>query len=105
MASKGDSPKVISVEVPADVLKSLRLPGLRPMQTREGPKMKKDKQKATQLVHESPRKHQKKEKPTVQQKGKVVNLESDEGVDEGVEDIIIKGVDPISKLPEYIPPH
>lgn len=91
------------MEVPADVPKSPRSPRARPTLKREGPKMKKDKQKATQPVCESPRKHQKKQKPTTQEKGKVVNLEFDEGVDEGAEDIDIEGVDPISKLPEYIP--
>lgn len=34
----------------------------------------------------------------------MVNLESDDGVDEGKKDIDIEGVDPISKILEYIPP-
>lgn len=57
------------------------------------------------MVCESPRKHQKKQKPTAQEKGKVVNLESDEGTEEtgmGIEEIDIEGVEPISKLPEYM---
>lgn len=43
----------------------------------------------------SPRKHPRKENPTTQEKGKVVDLEDDKGV----EDIDIEGVDSISKLP------
>lgn len=34
----------------------------------------------------------------------MVNLESNKGIDEGTKDIDIEGVDPISKIPEYIPP-
>jgi len=47
-----------------------------------------------------------KEKPNVQEIGKVVDLESDEGIEEigmGMEEIDIEGVDPISKLAKYIP--
>jgi len=58
-------------------------------------------------MHELPRKHQKKEKPPTQEKGKVVDLESDEGMQEtrmDAKDIDVEGVDPISKLPQYIPP-
>jgi len=56
-------------------------------------------------VCESPKRHvtveaQRKEKSSVKEKGKVVNLEAEEGM----EDIDIEGVDPISKLLEYIPP-
>ena len=50
-----------------------------------------------------------------QEKGKVVDLQPDkdiedvgvgvEDVDMGVEDIDVEGGKPISKLPEYIPPH
>jgi len=47
-------------------------------------------------VHDSPRKHlttqaQQKEKPSMKEKGKVFDLE----VEEGAKDIYIKGVDPI----------
>jgi len=68
------------------------------MTPKEGPKTKKDKQKETQPVRESPMKHQKKEDPIAQEKGKVVDLESEEAaedVDMGTKDIYIKGVDPI----------
>jgi len=57
-------------------------------------------------VYESPRKHvatksQKKEKLSIKDKGKVVDLEAIEGAEE----IDTKGVDPISKFPDYILPH
>jgi len=47
MASERASPQVVSVEVPAEVLKSLRLPRPRPTLIKEGPKTKKDKKKET----------------------------------------------------------
>ena len=65
MASKGASPEVVSVEVPASVSKSSRSPRLKPTPAREASNKKKDKQKATQPVHEFSRKNQKKEKPTI----------------------------------------
>lgn len=43
MATKGDAPKVASVEVPAEVHKLPRSPRPSPMPPKEGPKMKKDK--------------------------------------------------------------
>lgn len=107
MASEVASPEVVSVDMPTAVSKSLRSPRQKPTPVGEASKTKKDKQKVTHLVRESPKKHQKKEKPTVQGKGKVVNLESDEGAKEagmGTEEIDIEGVDLISKLPKYIPP-
>lgn len=73
-----------------EVPKSLRLPKPRPTSQKEGPKTKKDKHKAKQLVHESPRKHQKKENPTAQEKGKVIDLGPDKDIEDvgvGVEDI------------------
>lgn len=56
-------------------------------------------------VCESLRKHattqaQMRDKMSVKEKIKVVNLEGEKGV----EDIHTEGVDPISKLPDYIPP-
>ena len=57
MASEGVSPEFISVEVLTKVPKLLRSPRPRPTTTKEGPKTKKDKQKVTQSVRESPRKH------------------------------------------------
>jgi len=66
-------------------------------------------------VHESPRKHQKKENPTTEDKRKAVDLEPSEDIeyinvdmeeiDMGEEDIDVFGVGPISKLPPYVPPH
>ena len=81
-------------------------PRPKPTPTREVPKPKKDKQKKWMSVHETPRKHaatqaQGKERSSMKEKGKVVDLEAEEGV----EDIKIEGVDPIPKLPDYIPPH
>jgi len=68
MTVEGDAPEVVmvveevapniaSVKVLAEVPKSLRLPRLRPMPTKEGSKMKKYKQKVTPPVRMSPRKH------------------------------------------------
>ena len=107
MATEGATPKVVSVEVTAEVPKSQRFPKPKPIPPKEGPKMKKDKQKATQLVHESPMKHQKKEKPTAQEQAKVVDLEPDEDIEDigvGVGDVDVEGEDPISKIPPYVPP-
>lgn len=68
----------------------------------------------TLLVHSSPRKHPQKENPTLQEKGKVADLEPREDseeintggddIDMGVEDVDVEGSDLISKLPKYIPP-
>jgi len=104
VASEGVSPKVMSMEVLATVPMTLRSPRPKPMLMREVPKPKKDNQKKLMPVCESPRKHaptqaRRKEKLSAKEKGKVVNLE----VEEGLEDIDLKGVDPILKLPEYIP--
>jgi len=68
--------------VPVEVPKSLRSPSLRPTLTTKGPKVKKDKQKVAQPVRTFPRKHLQKDKPTAQEKGKVVNLESEEGTED-----------------------
>lgn len=57
IASEGASPEVMSMEVLAAVLMMSRSPRLKPMPTREVPKLKKDKQKKPMLVHESPQKH------------------------------------------------
>ena len=64
-------------------------------------------------MHESQRKHQKKEKATAQEKAKVVDMEPDEDiedvgvglkdVDMGTKDVGVEGTNPISKLPPYIP--
>jgi len=56
-------------------------------------------------VYESPRKHaatqaQKKEKLSTKNKGKVVDLETEEGM----KDIYTEGVDPMSEFLDYIPP-
>lgn len=63
----------------------------------------------------SPRKHPQKDKPTTQEKGKVINLELVEEVEEipmddediamETEDVEVEGSEPISKLSEYIPLH
>lgn len=108
MASEGASLEVVSVEVLVAVPKSPRSPRLKCMLEGEASKMKKDKQKAIQLTCESLRKHHRKEKRTTQEKVKVVNPEANKGIEEtymGTENIDIEGVDPISKLPEYIPLH
>ena len=57
MAAEGASLEVSSVELHAKVSNSPRLPRPRPTPTTEGPKEKKDKQKAAQLVHLSCRRH------------------------------------------------
>lgn len=79
MASKRAASKVISVDMPTTVPKSLKSPRLKPTLETEGSRMKKDKLKVIQLVCELRRKHQKKEKPTTHEKGKVVNLEFNKG--------------------------
>lgn len=57
MAAKGVAPEVVSVEVLAEVHKSLRLAKMRPTSTKEGPKTKRDKKKAPQPVHALAMKH------------------------------------------------
>lgn len=104
IASKGASSEVVSMEVPAAVPKAPRSPRLKPTPKREAPKPKKDKQKKTMPMRESPRKHTstqvpQKENPIAQGKGKVVDLEAEEGA----KDIDIEGADTISKFQEYIP--
>lgn len=47
MEAKGATSEVASEEVPGEVLKSPRSPRLRPTPPKEGPNMKKDKQKET----------------------------------------------------------
>lgn len=114
--TKGDAPKVGSVEVPVEVPKSVRKPKSRPTPTREGPKSKKDKQKAKQSVRASLRKHPQTGKPTTSEKGKAIDVEPEVEVEElhvdtndidmdGVENVDVEGSDPISKLPEYIHSH
>lgn len=61
METKGVSPEIASFEVPVEVPKSLRSPRLRPTLTKEGPKMKKDKEKVTLQVRALPKKHSQKE--------------------------------------------
>lgn len=67
------------MEVPTAVPKSQRSPRLKLASPRQVPKMKKDKDMKTLLVHESPRKHQRKKNSAAQEKGKVVDLEADKG--------------------------
>lgn len=57
MEIEGTALEIASVEVPAEVPKSLRSPRLRPTLIKEGPKMKKYNKKLTQSVRASPRKH------------------------------------------------
>lgn len=62
----------------------------------------------------SPRRNPQKDKPTTQENGKTINLEpeeeeiedismDDEDLGVEVEEVEVKGSDPITKLPEYIP--
>ena len=105
VTSEGATHEFMSMEVPTAMPKAPRSPRPKPMPKREAPKPKRDKQKKMMPVHESPRKHpntqaQRKEKKTTQEKGKVVELDAEEGA----KDIDIEGVDPILKLLEQIPP-
>lgn len=63
----------------------------------------------------SSRRNPPKDKPTTQEKGKAINLESEEeeiedismndedlGID--VEEVEVQGDDPITRLPKYVPP-
>jgi len=104
VASKGASMEVVSMEALAPVPMVLRSPRPKPTPNRETQiaKLKKDKLKKLVLVCKSPKKNtamqkQKKEK----QLEKVVDLEVEEG--QGVEDIDAEGMEPIIKLPKYIP--
>lgn len=104
ITSELNSPEVMSIKVLTVVHNAPRFPKPKPTLTREVPKLKKDKQKKTLSVRESLRKNpntqaQRKENPSTQEKGKVVDLEAKEGI----EDIDIDKVDHILKLPEYIP--
>lgn len=113
ITTEGLSLEVTSVEVRVEALKSPRSPNMRATPPKVGPKTKNDKQKETQSVCELPRKHQKKENPIARENGNIVELESEkdveyisvgvEDIDMGVEDIDAEGVDPISKLPAYVP--
>jgi len=100
IASEGVSQDVMSMEVPTAVPTASRLPRAKPTPVREVPKLKKYKQNKLVPVHKSTRKHaateaQRKEKTSSKEKGKVVDLD----VEEGVEDIDIKGVDPYLSCP------
>ena len=79
MGAEVAAPEV--VEVLAEVPKSLRMLRLKPTPTKETMKDKKAKQPAIS-VHTSPR--QNPTNPTVQEKGKAINLEREE---EDIEDI------------------
>ena len=57
IASKGASPEVMSMEVPAAVPTTPRSLWPKPTLVKEVPNPNKDKQKKPVLVHESPRKH------------------------------------------------
>lgn len=110
MGAKVASPEV--AEVLAEVPKSPRTPRLKPTPTKETMKEKKGKQPAIPM-HASPRR--KPPKPTTQEKGKAINLEAeeediedipmdDEDVGVETEEIEAQGADPITWLPEYVPP-
>ena len=104
IASEGVALDVVSMEALAPVPTILRSPRSKPTLVREVPKPKKDKKNKPMPVHKSSRKHaatqaQKKEKLSAKDKVKVVHLEDEEGI----KDIETKGVDSISKLPDYIP--
>lgn len=103
IASTGAVLEVISMETPASMPTTSRSPRLKPTPVRENPKPKKENKKRPILVCESPRKHfstqaQKKDKLSTKDKGKVVDLEAEEGT----EDINAEGMQPISKLSDYI---
>ena len=112
MEVEGATPKV--AEVLAKVPKSPQMPRPKPTATKESVKDKKGKQPAIP-VRASTRRNPPKDKPTAQEKGKAINLELEEkeiehitmddedlGID--VEEVEVQGVDPITQLPEYIPP-
>jgi len=106
VASEGAALEVVSMEALAPMPTTPRLPRPKPTPVHENPKPNKDKHKWLMTVHESPRKHsstqaQKKDKPLVKDKEKVADLEAEEGM----EDIDDEGMEPISKLLDYIPPH
>lgn len=65
-------------------------------------------------MHTSPKKHPYMDKPTTQEKGKLINLQpeeeeiedipmDDEDVGVEMEDIEVEGFDPITKLPKCVP--
>lgn len=102
-------------EVLAEVPKSPRTPRLTPTPTKESEKDKKGKQRAIP-VRASPRRNPLKDKPTTQEKGKAINMDSEEeeikdilmddeeaGID--VEEVEVQGANPITRLPKYVPPH
>lgn len=65
MAAEGAAPKVVPIEILAEVSKSPRLPRPMPSSTKESPKNKKGTQVMTpQQVHASPKKHPQKDKLT-----------------------------------------
>jgi len=83
IASKGADSEIVSMEVLTIVPTALRLPRPKPTSIREVPGSKKDKKNKPMPVCESPRKHaatqvQRKEKLSVKEKGKVVDLEVEE---------------------------
>lgn len=94
ISSEGASPEVVSIEAPTTMPTAPRSPRPKPTLVREAPKPKKDKEKRPMLLHESKRKHsatqaQKKEKQPMKDKGKVVDSE----VKECVEDIDVEGME------------
>lgn len=104
ISSQGMASEVVSMEAPAPVPTAPRLPRSKYTPVRENSKPKKDKQKRPMPVCESLRKHsttqaQKKDKQLVKGKEKFIDLEAKEGT----KDIDAKGIEPISKLTEYIP--
>eukprot|EP00253_Pinus_taeda_P014638 PITA_14638 len=108
---QGAAPKV--TEVLTEVPKSPQTPRLKPTLTKESAKDKKGKKVAIP-VHTSPRRNPQKDKPTAQEKGKTINVEpeeeeigdismDDEDLGVEVEEVEVKGSDPITKLPECVP--
>lgn len=57
VASEGDTPKVMSMEVPTNMPIVPRLPSMKPTPTREVPKLKKYKKNYMMPLRESLRKH------------------------------------------------
>lgn len=100
---EGATPEVVTMEALDPMPTEPRSPRPKPTPFRETQNLKKDKQKKSVPMRESPRKHsttqnQKRDK----QPKRVVDLEAKEG--QGTEDINAEGVEPFTKFPEYIPP-